>query len=162
MQRTRIGLAALATIVACAGGCGETYYSSDDAWLGLDVPAGGLEQLLVRVVTEPEAYPEREYSNAVRLAYRRGRNATDEVPEVTLESVEDREVNEFVGGLNLLDAWDGCPRDATCDRTFVIAVGCESRDDCRGGISADAYLSTQLGGSGRAPDGSLQLELSVP
>lgn len=125
--------------------CGEQWVAADD----LEQEFAGPGEFGLRVTTQPEAWPKELYGDAVRATFH---------GDGTLRSLdEDRELLEVSPkDVNVLDAWDGCPRDAECVVELGFAVDCEA--GCEGRVTADAFLSEKGMGGDTDFGGALQLE----
>ncbi len=137
-------------LVALAG-CAEQWVAADT----LEEPFTGPGEFGIRVTTEPEAWPDEVVDDAVRARF--------DGPG-TLSSLEDeREILETSSTeVNVLDAFDDCPRDEVCVRELWFSVACE--EPCDGEVTADAFLAAKglLDGGDTAWGGPLTLEWVAP
>jgi hypothetical protein len=146
-------------ILGMLAGCAENWYAFDRDAERLTVPAGQGRYASVEVVTQPEAYPERRLSNALRVAFYTGPSTTTPVAGASVTSSDSDDTSGFPAAVNVLDAWADCDPTAPCDRTFEFRVACDGPADCVGSFSADAFLSTRDLGS--APDDALVIDVFV-
>jgi len=133
----------LSVLVLFLGGCGEHWYSYDEAELDVDVAP--VLQVDAHVSTPPGAWPQELYGDALRLTF-----AGEHVAFVG--SVEEGEVtasrweidDHWGDNVNVLDAWKGCDRAEDCERTFRFELTCLDGEACSGVVSADAFLSIDV------------------
>ncbi len=155
---------AIFVLLPLSAGCDllpEHWFAYDDA--ELEIVVDDLAIIDAVVFTSPEAWPKKQYSDALRVGM------TDAHVEVTfLGEVVDGALVDGVRDLNVydsenvgvLDAWRDCVPDEACERTFRFGVACRVLDEgCQGLFSGDAFLSTQ----GLSPEddrgGWLELQL---
>ena len=160
MTAPRILLASLALgAIALTTGCEqgppgflpEHWFVQDFAELPLAVE--GRAHVDATVFTSPEAWPERMYSNALRVGMEGVElSFLGEVVDGELVVEPDRELNIYsFDGVGVLDAWRDCTPDEACERTFRFEVVCPEGPGgsegeecvCEGVFDGDAFISTK-------------------
>ena len=134
--------------LAFLSGCGEHWYSFDNAEIKLSGPA----HISVRVSTTPEAWPEDLYDDAVRATFTGEGRLFSADPRREILQVSESDVN-------ILDAWEDCPLDEDCVKVFSFDVVCHG--PCAGNFQVDAFMATS---PFPEPDrgGSLDIEILEP
>lgn len=145
-------------------GCGEVWVSYDRAWIDLSLQPGQTVQVDLSVRTSPGAWPRSTVGEAIRTGFDTAPNRQDaeSVPDVRITSPEGREVIDFPsGGLNVLDVWRDCDREAVCQAIVPLWITCDRAIPCEGGLFAEALI-TANGPARENPEGVIALQIRGP